>query len=226
MRKILLLLFVILSFVSFPICAQEVIGPWTITMVPSSATGTMNVDANWLNIVNTPVTLSEAFSGSSVIADGVANISTGDYYQVTFPTPVVNGPGPELVVFEARYDNGDYTIACDYDGFATTLSLPEGSFVDSGVSRDYFYAGSGLYGASIWGATVDLSALGVPDGASVTQVRVIAIDDQCDPLGVGSLRGSAPPVAIPAVSDTGLVLLGLMVGAVGLLFLRRRPSAC
>jgi hypothetical protein len=222
MKKMMLLL--ILTLVALPIYAQEVIGPWTIAMVPSSATGTIVADSDWLNTDNTPVTLSEAFSGSSVIADGVANIGAGQYYQVTFPTPVVNGPGPELVVFEAQFDSGSYEIACNYDGFATTLSLPQGIFVNSGVSRSYYYGGGGPHIAQIWGATVDLSLLGVPDGASVTQVRVIAANNACDPLGVGALTAGSV-ASIPAISNTGLLLLGLMVGAAGLLFMRKFHSA-
>lgn len=66
------------------------------------------------------MTVNEAFSGFSIIDDGWININTGDFCEVTFNPPVVNGTGPDIVVFDARYDSGDSTLRTSYDGFTAT----------------------------------------------------------------------------------------------------------
>ena len=138
MRRVLFVVgFAIL--VCQPLAAQETIGPFDIAQAPVSATG--SVGATWGNVVNTPVTVNEAFSGFSIIDDGFINISTGDFYEVTFNPPVVNVTGPDIVVFDARYDAGAYTLSTSYDGFSA--SFVPSSWVDSGVDRLYYYGGAG-----------------------------------------------------------------------------------
>ncbi len=66
MRRVLIVLgFVLL--VGQPLYAQETIGPFDIGQAPESATGSMT--GVWGNVVNTPVTIDEAFSGFSIIDD-------------------------------------------------------------------------------------------------------------------------------------------------------------
>jgi hypothetical protein len=218
MRRVLIMLgFVLL--VGQPLYAQETIGPFQIEQAPESATGSMT--GPWANVVNTPVTLNEAFSGFSIIADGWINVGTGDFYEATFNPPVVNGSGPDIVVFDARYDSGDYTLRTSYDGF--TASWVTTGWVDSGVNRSYYYGGAGPANADVWGVEVDLSDLGVPDGASAAAIRVTANNSACDPLGVGALNvGPLVTVNVPTLSSAGLIILTVMMTTIAVLLIRRR----
>jgi hypothetical protein len=220
MRRVLIVLgFVLL--VGQPLYAQETIGPFDIEQAPESATG--SVGATWGNVVNTPVTVNEAFSGFSIIDDGFINISAGDFYEVTFNPPVVNVTGPDIVVFDARYDAGAYTLRTSYDGFSA--SFVPSSWVDSGVDQSYYYGGASPASADVWGVEVDLSDLGVPDSASVSNIRVTANNGAGDPLGVGALGEpliQAANVPIPTLSSAGMIVLVLTMTGIAVLLIRRR----
>ena len=202
-----------------PLYAQETIGPFDIEQAPESATG--SVGATWGNVVNTPVTVNEAFSGFSIIDDGFINISTGDFYEVTFNPPVVNVTGPDIVVFDARYDAGDYTLRTSYDGFSA--SFVPSSWVDSGVDRSYYYGGAGPASADVWGVEVDLSDLGVPDSATVSNIRVTVNNGAGDPLGVGAIgEPLILAVEVPTLSSAGMIVLTVMMTGIAVLLIRRR----
>ncbi len=218
MRRVLIMLtFVLLA--SQPLYSQETIGPFQIEQAPESATGSLT--GQWGNVVNTPVTVNEAFSGFSIIDDGWINVAIGDYYEATFNPPVVNGTGPDIVVFDARYDSGEYTLRTSSDGFTATW-VPTG-WVATGVSRSYYYSGFGPASADIWGVEVDLSDLGVADGASVSAIRVSANNGSCDPLGVGALDvGPIVAVEVPTMSSASLFILTVMMTGIAVLLIRRR----
>ena len=218
MRRVLVMLGLVL-LVGQPLDAQETIGPFQIEQAPESATG--SVTGVWGNVVNTPVTVNEAFSGFSIIDDGWINVGAGSFYEATFNPPVVNGTGPDIVVFDARYDSGAYTLRTSYDGFTATW-VPT-NWVDTGVDRSYYYGGTGPASADVWGVEVDLSDLGIPDGASASAIRVTANNAACDPLGVGSL-GIGPIVAVevPTMSSAGLIILTVMMTGIAVLLIRRR----
>ena len=218
MRRVLVMLGFALLVVQ-PLHGQETIGPFEIEQAPESATGSLN--GVWGNVVNTPVTINEAFSGFSIIDDGWINISSGDFYEATFNPPVVNGTGPDIVVFDARYDSGEYTLRTSYDGFSATWVTT--GWVDTGVSRSYYYGGTGPASAQIWGVEVDLSDLGVPEGASASAIRAPANNSACDPMGVGSLDiGPFVAVEIPTLSTAGLMILALSMTGIAVLLIRRR----
>ena len=218
MRRVLVVLgFVLL--VGQPLYAQETIGPFDIEQAPESATG--SVGATWGNVVNTPVTVNEAFSGFSIIDDGFINISAGDFYEVTFNPPVVNVAGPDIVVFDARYDAGAYTLRTSYDGFSA--SFVPSNWVDSGVDRSYYYGGAGPASADVWGVEVDLSDLGVPDSATVSNIRVTVNNGGGDPLGVGAIgEPLIVAVDVPTLSSAGMIVLTVMMTTIAVLLIRRR----
>lgn len=202
------------------IVRAEIIGSYDIVAAPIDArlvAGGQNVQFGYLNIVNAPVTIEQAFTGFSILDDGYANGAAGTTIEVEFtPGLVKNNPGPDLVLFEARYDAGEYRIRTDYDGFATALFLGAADFADTGVDRAYYYqhATGGPYNADIYAAAFDLSDLGVPDGATIERVRFEATNDATDPIGLGMINN---PVPEPAT----LVLLA----AAPLLTRRRRARA-
>lgn len=184
--------------------AQEVVGPWTIVQVPASATlvsgGVGSWD--WLNVLNNPVSVNDAFSGPGLTDDGYANGSTGTTIELTFTPPVVNGPTDDLVLFDAQFDQGAYDVAADHDGFAAVTSLPIAAFVDTLVMPSYWYGSSsgGPYPAGVFGAPIELSDIGVPAGATVTKVRFTLTNGGGDPLGMGV---PCPPVAAAEVERLG-----------------------
>lgn len=218
MRRVLFVLgFVLLA--SQPLQAQETIGPFDIQQAPASATG--NFTQYWGNVVNTPVTINEAFSGFSIIDDGFINVGSGEFYEVTFNPPIVNGTGSDIVVFDARYDAGDYTLRTSYDGFSATF-VPSG-WVDTGVDRSYYYGGFGPANADVWGVEVDLSDLGVPDGATVSNIRVTVNNIAGDPLGVGAIgEPLIVAVDVPTLSSAGMIVLTVMMTGIAILLIRRR----
>lgn len=197
------------SFVS----ADEVIGPWTVR-APDSASvagGTFDPD-DWLNVANAPVTANEAFSGESILDDGFANSDMNLVFEVVFNTAVTNRAGVDLVMFEAQFDAGSYSISTDFDGFGASLFLGPGDFIDTGEDRDYFYGNnsSGPFTAGIWGGAIDLSDLGLSLGDTVNAIRFTAADTSTDPIGIG---------AIVPEPTTGTVII---IAGLGLLARRRR----
>ena len=171
--------------------ASETIGPVTVTATPTSATLVTGGGPlfGWLNVGGSPVGLGSAFHGFPVLDDGFSNPEAGTVIALHFaPGTLVNGPGTDVAVFDARYDFGAYTLSADATGFAVELPLPEFDFVDTGETREYVYEISGApLAAGIHVAEVDLTLLGVPAGAAVSTLHLKAINSHCDPVGVGSL---------------------------------------
>ena len=132
--------------------------------------------------------------------------------EVVFSTNVINGPGTDLVLFEAFGNIIDYAISTEFDGFSTELSLPTSSFVDTGEDRSYFgnFSGGGPAASDVLAGEIDLSDIGVTDGAKINAVRFRAVAFGADPLGMGYI-GVIPEPA------SGMVL----VSAVSVLAFRR-----
>ena len=191
----------------------ETIGPWTVTP-PTTATliaGGGPPTWGWLNVRNAPVSVAEAFTLSPLADTGYANATPGTIVEVGFTPAVVNAPGPDLVMFDARFDDGSYGISTDADGFTTEVILATTDFIDSGLVKVYYYElnPGGISSAGVHGAEIDLSALGVAAGASITRVRFRENnEDACDPIGIGalepglvlSLSGSCPGTIVADVS--------------------------
>jgi hypothetical protein len=181
--------------------AGEVIGPVTVTATPASATLIVGGGPlfDWMNVVDAPVGLGSAFHGFPVLDDGFANPAPGTVIALHFGAgTLVNGPGPDVAVFDAHFDAGAYALSADATGFVVELPLPEAAFIPTGEVRSYYYPGplgTGPSDAAIFVAVVDLSMLGVPPGAAVTTLHLKALNAGCDPVGVGSLTPQ-PPGAI------------------------------
>lgn len=167
--------------------ADETIGTWTVR-APTSASIVTDLGGSWdwLNVVNEAIDVNIAFSGESIIGDGYANASAGQEVQVIFDPPVVNLEGNDLVLYDARFDDGVYSVRSGFDGFAASVGV--GSFVDTGEDRSYYYdLDNGPFPADIWGAALDLSDIGVPLGSSIAAIRFRAENDACDPVGIGAI---------------------------------------
>lgn len=214
--KILVCYWAFSSLVAGARAEAEIIGFWDV-VAPSSAhlvTGGGGTYFDWLNVVNAPVTIEEAFTGHPMLDDGYANFSTDTILELDYgPGVLRNDPGDDLVLFDARFDANSYSVTASFDGFASQLLLPSNAFVYTGESRLYYYAGLDLpYTATIWAVPFDLSALGVSDGATVASIRVRSLeDDGGDLIGVGAIRGVAEPSSVL-----------LLLGGLALVVWRRR----
>lgn len=199
----------------------ETIGPHTIIATPSAASLVSGggVPFTWLNEVNSPVTISDALSGFSIISDGFANAPSGTTILVTFAPGVLhNGPGNDLVLFDANSDTNVYRVRTSYDGFSQEILVSV--FADTGVDRSYFLGGAGPTSFDITAAQIDLSTLGVPAGGVVGQVRLFCEGPSNDPVGLGVAESVGPPV--PAASTwmlANFVLLLLSAGTI----IQRQP---
>ncbi|MBU0640497.1 MAG: hypothetical protein KKB50_16665 [Planctomycetes bacterium] len=182
----------------------EIIGPYDIQAAPTAARLISGGSSGWLNVVNASVDYNAAFSGFSIIDDGMANEPNDTIVEMDFAAgAAVNIAGSDLVMFDGRFSENSYYFSVDYDGFATELSLPLTAFSDTGVNRTYYYNGAGPYDADVMAAEIDLSFFGVPLGGSVTSVRFRTTDNgQADPLGVGSL--------VPEPASATLLCLGAL----------------
>jgi len=202
------------------LCA-ETIGPYTIVEAPIAATLTSGGGAsfNWLNVVNTPVSINDAFTGFSIIEDGYANANAGTTIVVTFASGALhNGPGYDLVLFDANNDLNVYLVATSHDAFSQQIVVS--SFIDTGEDRSYFYGGAVPTTFDVTAAEIDLSAFNIPDGATVDQIRLFTEGPSNDPLGIGAVQATGPPV--PATSPWGMILVACGMMGAALAVLRRR----
>ncbi len=162
-----------------------------------------------LTTANTVMNFEESLKESTVIEAGWANLANGTIVEFTFGNLVVNQPGVDFWLFEARYDAGNFNFSTDYNGFATQTSV--GSFIDTGLKRSYYvidHVGTGgPYMASVFVAGIELSNLGVPNGAGVTKVRTITTNTGGDPLGLVQ--------AVPEPSTAMIIAVGLICATMG-----------
>lgn len=221
-RRLRLWVFV-LGAACFATARGETIGPYEVVAAPTSATLVIGGGAgfNWLNVVNAPVTIDEAFTGFSLIDDGYGNGSGGTTLLLTFAPGVLrNHPGPDLVLFDGSSQQKAYLVRTSHDGFVAQIVVA-GAFSDTGVDRSYFFGGQGPTPFDVMAATIDLSALNVPNGQAVDQVRLFAEVSGNDTLGLGVLAG---PPQVPALSQWGLASAGLLLLAAGARLLVGRPA--
>jgi hypothetical protein len=206
-------LFLLLSF--SPSASATMIGAWDIQSAPTSASmlsGTTSGHINgWLNTVNAPITINDALSGPNILDAGIANLYNSSF-ELTFGSgSVLNNAGADLVLFDARYDAGAYAISSSYDGFSNILSLAPSAFINTGESRSYYLEGCPYptsFSAIIYGAAIDLSLLGIPDGADVTSFRIWSLNGtRSDFIGMGSL--SSPSMQNPEPATMLLFGAGL-----------------
>lgn len=201
----------------------EIIGPYDIQATPTAAVLFSGGGAsfNWLNVVNTSVSIDEAFTGFSVIDDGYGNAQSGTILRMTFAPGVLrNQPGADLVLLDAGNDLNQYRVRTSYDGF--TQEILVNASTDTGVDRSYFFGGAGPTTFDVFGATIDLSSLNVPNGQIVQQVQLFTEGPTNDPLALGAIVAGE---SVPTLSQWGLVAMILLLLAAGTRVLFRQSSA-
>lgn len=195
--------------------SAETIGPWTLDAAPVQASLLAGGGSfwDWLNIVDVPLTVDEAFTGFSIIDDGYGNAEAGTTVEVIFEAGALvnHAGGPDLVFFEGQFTPGTGMYALTVDGFEGVLILGTGGlpFIDSGVDRSYFYGfNHQLSTADVFGAEIDLDFFGVTVGDFVTTLRIEVLTDFRAPLGFGAL-------VIPTPGSLVLLAVGAAFAAVG-----------
>lgn len=101
---------------------------------------------------------------------------------------VTNGPGDDLAMVDAAFDVGVYSISTDYDGFVANLTV-DTSTGDICATVDYYYEfnAGGPFVANVVAMGFDLSDLGVPAGATVTNLRFAMLGTGCDPVTLAKI---------------------------------------
>ncbi|MCP3918853.1 MAG: hypothetical protein GY711_25170 [bacterium] len=173
--------------------AQETIGPWSIEAVPIAATEIApgGLAWSWINVVNTSIDITTAFTGPGIADDGYANGGVGTTVEMTFSDGAArNGTGDDLVFFDG-FSTSSYELMTDHDGFVATLTLNSGEFEKTGETRAMFYGHGGgqTFMMNVRAVAIDLSDLGVPPGVAVQRVRWRALSHSVDVLGMGVLSG-------------------------------------
>jgi hypothetical protein len=181
---------------------SESIGPHTITATPVEATvvfGSVPA-ADWLNIDNSAVTVTEAFTGPGIVERGFANVprvNTSDVHiEMRFSPALVNGPGAELLIVAAQFSATAYGLRSAHNNFSTQLYVSSTLFQDTQENGLYYYGQTvGPYAADVYTTAVDLSSMGIPDCAEVDTFRLVLFEgSEADLLGMGALAPTVGPV--------------------------------
>lgn len=183
--------------------SAETIGGYTIVDTPVRARLVAGGGAgwDWLNVVNAPVSVNDAFSGSLLADDGYANGPAGTTVEATFAAgALVNNPGVDFIFVDSRYSLNEYNIYIDADGFTTPQFA--GGAAGTGEFRNYFYAGGGPFNAELIVYAFDLSTWGVPLGGVVSSVRFEGLSSEIDPIGFGTVP---TPGALTVLAASGMV---------------------
>lgn len=199
--------------------SATMIGSWDVISAPTSASmltgATSGYLNNWINTANTPISVNDALSGPNILDAGIANLSNS-VFQLTFESgTVVNNAGDDLVLFDGRFDAGVYAISSSYDNFSNRLAVAAPSFINTGESRGYYMENCPYptsFSAGIYGASIDLSLLGIPEGAGATDFRVWSLNGfGSDFIGLGSLTPAAhaPEPATMLLFGAGLAGFGV-----------------
>ncbi|HEY7205240.1 MAG TPA: PEP-CTERM sorting domain-containing protein [Methylomirabilota bacterium] len=194
------------------------------TLVESDGGTFRNV--NWLNLVNANPGNPGALTGAN-FDTGIANIGLSGVsvtYTIGYNTPIPNGPGNDLGVVSGYSVAGDtFTLAASTDGvtFGSPVGFAGSTGVNTGVFGNYFYGGSGPFGTNLFVIPIDLSLLGIPDGASVSAISITG-SPEADIFRVAGFAGAAPT---PVPEPSTLLLLATTATGLGLARWRARPRS-
>lgn len=124
------------------------------------------------------------------IDTGAINLDSSQEFQLFFPVPIVNQPGDDIYLTDARFLADSLQLELDM-GSGFTL-VEAGSFVDTGVDS---ILRNTAYEFDLFAATVDMTDFGFAPGASITSLKIRGVD-QSDPIVIGNLNVPEPSTAL------------------------------
>jgi hypothetical protein len=174
---------------------------------------------NWLNVLNANPGNPGSLTGAN-FDTGIANIPGAPSYTIGYGTSIVNGAGADLGIVVARFSADTVRLNVSSDGGSTYFGAqsygPAGA-VNTGVTKNYFYGGSGPFLGALYVMEVDLSDFGVALGASINTVQFTG-SPQLDIVRIAGFGD--PQVTVPEPASLALVACALA----GLACSRRRSS--
>lgn len=207
---------------------SQTLGPWEV--VPPGSAVVVNGGGGlwgWINVVNSSLSFTQAMIQSPIEDAGFVNADIGTTLDFVHVPGVVNGPGADLVLFDAQFDTGQYRVSTNYDGFTASI-LADTLFGTYATTRPYYYEfGSAVpVNADVVGMEIDLTDLGVPDGEIVIGFRLVCENPGCDPislakidrfaLGVPQLQaGTSATLELSGATKSGTVGIGFSLTGTG-----------
>jgi hypothetical protein len=110
---------------------------------------------------------------------GIANIDRITY-TIGYGSGIYNNAGNDVGVVMARFSADPFDIAVSTDGttFGAARRFEPGTAIATGVSRAFLFAGTpGIWNASLFVQTIDLSAFGLGAGESIAAVRITGYNE-------------------------------------------------
>jgi hypothetical protein len=130
------------------------------------------------------------------IDTGAINLKSTQEFELLFPVPIVNQPGDDIYLTDARFLADPLQIELDMGSGFTLIEAD--SFFDTGVDS---ILRNTTYGFDLFAVTVDMTDFGFAPGASITTLRIRGVEES-DPIVIGNLN-------VPEPSSALLLALGL-----------------
>jgi hypothetical protein len=207
MKSLIGISLVLLSAYALPTRADVIVGPYSfedaalIDDVVQVAGTTWDAYSNgWLDGTDSHPW---AYTFAQLVASqwddiyflGAVDLGADMVFEARFTNnQLVNGPGADLVLFDAAEPSG-CIIAIAAPGGYTYERAYQPPVNDIGVENPYWWwgtNGSGLIWLKAWAIEIDLSQFGLAEGAAVSAFRFRG--EGLDPLGAAALH-TMPPVA-------------------------------
>ncbi len=192
-------------WLAFPLSARAdiTVGPYTFANAALIDGVTQVEGATWANgwldgLDSHPFPYSfetlVAAQWDDIIFLGATDLGADMVFEATFvDNVVVNGPGADLILFDA-IDASGYDIAvATVSGYTAYVSYPSASAIDINVENPYWWwgpNGSGLIWLNAYAIEIDLSDFGLAEGSVASAFRFRG--EGADPLGAGALNSAAP----------------------------------
>lgn len=199
MKPLLRILPLLVSAYAFSARADVIVGPYSFANT-ALIDGVVQVEGptwanGWLDGTDShpyPYTFQQLVTSQwdDIVLLGATDVGSDMVFEATFTNNVlVNGPGADLILFDAAEPNG-YAVAFSTVGGYTPYRDCAPLLDDIGVENPYWWWGPngvGLIWLKAWAVEIDLSDFGFAEGSAVTAFRFRG-EQGADPLGGAALH--------------------------------------